>query len=242
MKLSFNSLSSTNLIDQCLDFCFQNHCVLCDESCRGDIALCADCHAELPKVPNPCRQCGISLPVDDLLCGPCLKSPPPYRKLISAFAYHDVLPHMMSQYKFQQRLLFADIFADALYNEIRNHYSKTTLPELIIPMPLHKKRLRERGFNQAHEVAKILSRRLSIPTNTRHIQRIKATQAQTLVKRKERAQNVKNAFVADINANHVAIVDDVVTTGATVAALCQALKASSVTTIDVWCVSRPLFN
>lgn len=239
MKLSFNFHSFRKLGQSIIDSCFPNHCFLCDIECPGDQALCADCFSELPRIVSACPQCSAMLPVDKLYCGQCQRSPPPYRFCLAAFSYQSVMPYLISQYKFHGQLLLSRLFAQSLADKVLQAYQEDVLPDVIIPVPLHINRLRERGFNQAHEIAKQLSKRLSIPVDSSHLKRHKATQAQTLIATKERAQNVKNAFHAELSVKHVALVDDVVTTGATIAAACHALEKSGVEIIDVWCIARP---
>lgn len=120
------------------------------------------------------------------------------------------------------------------------------MPQIIIPIPLHPRRLRQRGFNQALEIAKPIAKKFHVPLDTAHCQRVRYTEAQTQIPAEHRGSNVKNAFVVDkkffcgenSNISHVAIMDDVVTTGHTVNELSRALRKAGVKTIDVWCCAR----
>lgn len=113
-------------------------------------------------------------------------------------------------------------------------------PQLLIPVPLHRRRLRSRGFNQAIELAKPVSRRLNIPIDRTACQKLRHTQAQSELPAKVRIQNLKNAFqlTRAISASHVAIIDDIYTTGATTQTLAHTLKKHGVTTIEAWCLAR----
>ena len=129
--------------------------------------------------------------------------------------------------------MLGDLLADAVN-------AQAVKPEVIIPVPLHSSRYRERGFNQSLEIARILSRRLVIPLDYRSCSRIHATQAQTQLDAKERARNLKKAFAITkpLPYTHVAILDDVVTTGATVNELAKMLRQAGVKRIDVWACAR----
>jgi Predicted amidophosphoribosyltransferases len=114
------------------------------------------------------------------------------------------------------------------------------LPEAIVPVPLHISRLRERGFNQAHELARPLARHLGIPLRPGWLERTRRTDAQSDLDAEGRAGNVRGAFVARVPSGirHVAVVDDVMTTGATLAACTLALKRGGVERVDVWALAR----
>lgn len=114
------------------------------------------------------------------------------------------------------------------------------MPECIIPVPLHRRRLRQRGFNQALEIAKPLAKKLQLPVDFKTCIRTKHTRPQSELSAKKRQQNIKNAFTLKkpITAKHVAIVDDVMTTGNTVTELSALLRNNGVTTIEIWCCAR----
>ncbi|MEA3301985.1 MAG: phosphoribosyltransferase family protein [Pseudomonadota bacterium] len=114
------------------------------------------------------------------------------------------------------------------------------LPQLLLPVPLHARRLRERGFNQALELARILSAQLSIPVDSHTLSRTCNTRAQSSLPKKERQQNIRNAFAltAKIDTPHVAIIDDVMTTGLTVNEISRTLRASAACEIEIWVFAR----
>ena len=119
-------------------------------------------------------------------------------------------------------------------------YSKKNKPQLIIPVPLHKKRLRERGYNQALELARPIEKRLQIPVDKYSCVRVKQTAAQSLLPFDERQSNVRQAFAIrkPLAVKYVAIFDDILTTGSTVKELSQVLRKAGVTKIDVWCCAK----
>lgn len=175
------------------------------------------------------------------LCGACLTSPPAFDKTHTLFPYRDPIMQLIIKLKFGGALSHAQTLGQLMAKKIRGEwYLNQALPDIIIPVPLHAKRLRERGFNQALEIARPISAQLNIPIDTKGVKRIRHTAAQSGLTAKERKQNIKNAF--NVNGSyadlHIAIIDDVVTTGQTMRELCQTLKNNGCKRIDVWCCAR----
>jgi ComF family protein len=200
--------------------------------------LCSACYQELPWLKNACLRCARPLSLPNLICGFCLKKPPLYQQTLALWHYQPPLAQLLVALKFQGKLIYGHILGELLAEVVAQRYP-TGLPELIIPVPLHPQRLKERGYNQALELAKPL-KKLGIKIAPRVCLRIKATEPQMKLPAKLRKTNLKNAFAlaAPITAQHVAIVDDVVTTGHTVAELCKVLRKAGVQRIDVWCCAR----
>jgi ComF family protein len=174
-------------------------------------------------------------------CGQCLQHPPSFDRTVALYAYHDPINTLINQLKFHHRLSNAVIFGKLLAEKISQAYANDTFPEMIIPIPLHKKRLRQRGFNQAVEIGKITAKQLHIQLARFNSQRVRNTEPQSLLPQKKRQQNIKAAFsVTNINAKHVAVLDDVVTTTATVNEFCRTLRKAGVEKIDVWCIARTI--
>ena len=217
-----------------------SRCALCDAAMGFKQLLCAACEADLPRLHVCCEIC--AYPLRDAgqhpVCGHCQRAVPPFQYSISLFHYRRPLDHLLQQLKFHNRLAVARQCGHWLAEKVANSPHPT--PQLILPVPLHPKRLRERGFNQALELAKPVSRRLGIPLDTQSCQRLLHTEAQTALSAKERQRNVKNAFWLNqpLNASHVAIVDDVMTTGATVSELAKVLIKSGIKRVDVWTIAR----
>lgn len=147
---------------------------------------------------------------------------------------------MITGLKFQQKLIYAKLLSELFIQQIQKNYDAESLPELIIPMPLHRNRLQERGFNQAVEIARLIVKKLRIKIDLKSCRRVRATVAQTTLPAAQRKDNIKNAFyiASNLSAKHIAILDDVVTTGYTVTELAQELRKSGVERIDVWCCAR----
>ncbi len=215
-----------------------NYCLLCKEPTQSKLALCTHCIKALPwRTESYCQRCGLALPEPNI-CGRCLKDPPSFDRVIAAFDYSAPIDQFVFSLKFSHKLIYAYILGTLQLKYILD--TKHPLPEALIPVPLHPKRLRERGFNQAGEIAKIVAKKLKLPCLNHNLIRKKATKAQAQLKAKARRANVKNAFEINkpIPYSHIAIVDDVITTGATVRQICLTLKQSGVKTIDVWCAAR----
>lgn len=173
-------------------------------------------------------------------CGTCLKKPLPFHKLYVFFSYTEIIKKFVIGLKFQQRLVYAHILGALLAEKISSQYQNEKLPDIIIPIPLHKKRLNERGFNQVIELARPISKKLNIPIDYKRCKRIVNTAAQSKLPANQRSNNMKNAFVAHRNLayQHIALLDDVITTGHTITEMSRALYNVGVKRIDVWCCAR----
>ena len=215
---------------------FPHVCVLCSQKTNREMDLCQSCENDLDHIENPCEVCGRHLPQETTICGQCLKEKPYFDQTTAPLSYEMPTTKFITGLKFQHRLINAKILGTLLSKQL----SCSEKPEVIIPVPLHKKRLRKRGFNQAVEIAKVVSKKLNIPIDRFNCGRIRNTEPQTLIKAKFRRRNVRNAFRVnpDFKATHVAIVDDVLTTGNTVNELARALKKSGVKKVSVWSAAR----
>ncbi len=226
-----------------------HYCVFCH--CRSDteINLCSACRADLPWLSNTCCRCALPLTLSTettpLLCGACLRSPPYFSHTLALLAYQDRITHLINAIKFSGNLLYANLIGKLLSQHISQHYTAhQSLPECIIPVPLHKQRLRGRGFNQALEIAHPVAKKLAIPVDHDCCQRNKMTVAQAQTSAIERKQNIRGAFTVKgrLHYQHVAIIDDVITTGHTVNELSHCLLAAGVTKVSVWCIARTILE
>jgi ComF family protein len=214
------------------------YCVLCHEKAEGQ-DLCAPCAAELPDIEQACPRCAMPLRGETSReCGACQQNPPDYDRTIALFSYQDPIIKMVSQFKFHEKLLYGRLFSQLLIKKIRQQ--QLELPELLIPIPLHSSRLRERGYNQALELAKPLAKFFHLKLNYRDLVRTRVTQQQSTIKKNDRASNVKNAFAVrqKISAKHVGLIDDVMTTGHTVNECANVLKKQGVEKVTVFAVAR----
>lgn len=215
-----------------------NYCLICLDPSRSSLALCRACIQQLPWHTDPCcSRCALPLP-STTLCGECLREPPAFTQVVSPFHYQPPIDRFIHQLKFNQKLIYAHIIGNLLAEHIQQR--SDPLPQAILPVPLHTERLRQRGYNQATEICKPLTRRLKLPCDQRYLARTKNTAPQAQLKAHERRVNVKNAFTiqAAIPYSHIAVVDDVMTTGATLRQLCQLIQRNGVQRIEIWCVAR----
>lgn len=213
-------------------------CILCDQ--RSDSqTLCADCQQDLPRLQYSCQQCGIPLePLSSpALCGHCLQQAPHYNRVISSFAYAPPVSHLISRLKFRSQIQLARLFGTLLLNAVQSSGSQA---QAILPVPLHSRRLRQRGFNQALEIARPLSRGLGIPLLLHNIERERNTLPQSTQNARHRDANVRSAFLLrqPPDYRYIAILDDVMTSGHTVGEIAWLLRKSGVEKIEVWCVAR----
>ena len=216
-------------------------CILCGAPGEKDRDLCRGCHQDLPHNHHPCRHCALPLPdaaPPGSVCGECQKRPPLFDRCHAALAYEYPADHLISGLKFHGRLSYGRLMADLLGRHLQQ--GNSGLPGLIIPVPLHPSRLRERGFNQALELARPLSRLFEIPIDSTSCIRSRATEPQSGLDKKARRRNIRGAFEVreNLETRHVALVDDVVTTGSTVNELARLLRRHGVEQITVWAVAR----
>jgi ComF family protein len=222
-------------------------CILCQAPSKRQLDLCVDCEHELPTLGNNCHQCALPLETESttLTCGKCLQHPPAFDRMVALYPYQMPLARLINDLKFHQRLANAQVLGTVFAQKLRNYYfpSPCPLPDMIIPVPLHKSRLKERGFNQALELARPISKKLGIPINYQLCQRIRDTQHQTVISAEERRKNLRGAFcVVGTVPEHVAIIDDVFTTGSTVNELARCLRTAGAQQIDVWTICRTILE
>lgn len=229
-----------NFIKQLKQFIFPQYCLCCDEFIR-DGYICTNCDIDLPYLDYACRQCAYPLAGDKLVCGECLKRKPAFDRTFALFLYKSPIDSMLRQLKFHGQLHYASFFASCFEKAIPEWYHNTALPEMIIPMPLHPKRLRERGYNQAYEICRAL--KTTIPKSPKVCARKRYTQPQSELSLIKRRANVSRAFsiIQPIKVRHLAIVDDIVTTANTIEALSQILKQVGVERIDIWSCARAAY-
>jgi len=217
-------------------------CLLCGDTTAAASQLCDLCQTAMPSVPHCCAQCGKFLQSTTARqCGACLSNPPPYEKLFALYPYITPVTELVVRLKFRHQLACAEALAYQILREvIEKWYKNQMLPDVIVAVPLHIHRLKERGFNQSLEIAKPLAKKLCIPLHARGLVRVKQTLAQSGLSARARKQNLLDAFITagDYTGKRLALVDDVVTTGHTVHACCKALKAAGAQEIHVWCCAR----
>ena len=216
-------------------------CELC-AGVSGTELVCNACMRDLPWLPRACPVC--ALPTSDgSVCGHCLSDPPAFDATIAAFSYAFPIDRLIHSLKYQGRLALAEWCADAILarRELANS-GVSSRPDRLIALPLAVLRQRERGYNQALEIARVIGARTGVPLLSRGLSRVRATPPQAALPWTERAKNVRGAFACDIDLSGLAIalVDDVMTTGASLAEAAKVLKASGAVSVENWVVARTL--
>jgi ComF family protein len=209
-------------------------CLLC--SAASDQPLCAACNAALPRLPSVrCVTCALPVP-DGNICGACLAHPPRYDRTTAVFAYAFPVDALIQRFKYGGGLAIAPLLSNSLGCAVAE------TPDLIIPMPLSPHRLRERGFNQALEIARGVGRMTRIPVVANACRKIIETPPQAALPWKERTKNIRGAFVcdADLGGASVAVIDDVMTSGATLNELARNLRRAGAAHVSAWVVARTL--
>lgn len=214
-------------------------CAFCAAPC-GELLVCAACCAGLPRIDNACLRCALPAP-RGAVCGACLARPPPFAAAFAAFAYAFPLDRLLQAFKYGGRLSHADFFAAALSERVALRPRDTPWPDALVALPLAQSRQRARGFDQAAEIARRVSRNTGV-TMMPGLRRTRDTPAQAALPWKERARNVRGAFAADpsFTGRRIAIVDDVMTTGATLTSAANAVLRAGARSVEVWAVARTL--
>lgn len=212
-------------------------CVLCGKMTRDGL-WCQACDDSLPYLQQTiCPTCATPTPRGDI-CGHCLAHPPSFSATRAAFSYSFPLDQLILAMKFREQLALSQTFAEKLALRI----DQSALPDLIIPMPLHPQRLRDRGYNQSLLIAAHLAKLLNIPMLPQGCARVRATATQSSLAWKDRNKNMRDAFRCDLNliGKKVALLDDVMTTGASMNALAKAVQQAGAQHISAWVVARTL--
>lgn len=220
----------------CATALLPQNCFLCAAP-SGDSLLCAPCAASLAHLtPEHCPVCALPSPASST-CGGCLKQRPHFDATQAAFRYEFPLDRLIQSLKYVHRLAIADFLGRELAQ-----LSTPQRPDLILPVPLSRARLAQRGFNQALEIARPLARSLGVPMDITHIHRRRDTTPQASLPWKERAKNIRHAFECeiDLTGKTVLLIDDVMTTGATLNELARTLKAHGAARVENRVLARAL--
>ena len=231
-----------------LDFVFPPLCHICKSFIpdAGAVHICNSCREQMPLIVSPlCTACGIPYlgAGGDHVCGLCIKDRPNFDAARAAFVYEGPCREMVHSFKYQNKthlrrplaLLTVDHLAD---------FIASVPSDLIMPVPLHRARLRSRGFNQAVLLGEIISRKISIPMDRDNLKRIRWTEPQVNLSANERRTNVKDAFsvrdAARVQGSNILLLDDVLTTGSTVEECARVLKTAGAARVSVVTVARAL--
>ncbi len=248
LKRIFSS-KSWRIVSQRLFPCV---CKLCNQTSRE--LVCNQCQVKLYLPKNVCRRCGESMVARRILtqdsinlCGACIHQPPAYSQTIFAFTYEGKAARLVQQFKFREDLALCHFLAERVSDQVLAQSNNLERPDALIPIPLHLERLKQRGFNQSLELAKYIGKQLDIAVYKDSLIRKRATPQQSGLSRKARQRNIQGAFqlgqsgavnIAALKDKHIAIVDDVITTGATVREAAKVLNRSGPSKISVFAIAK----
>lgn len=222
----------------------QKHCcLLCDDYSFSRI--CYPCQQDFIRRPDhQCQRCALPLEHEAPVCGECLQHPPAFDRTFCPYLYQKPLSTLIIRYKEQRHFISGKTLADLFIKELREHYAyyQWDLPDMIIPVPLHWYKHLQRGFNQADYLAQNISRQLSIPLY-RGVKKTHLSKSQKQLNRSLRIRNLAESFrivhtTKKLDGKHIAIVDDVMTTGATANTLARLLKNNGAQHISIWAIAR----
>ena len=215
-------------------------CVLCDADDRA--VVCGPCRQSLACMTdaNGCRQCAVP-GASDAICGQCLRDTPHFDATLAAFEYRFPLDRLVQSFKFRADLKLVDFFVSAMAARVS---TAARLPDLLVALPLANQRLRERGFNQSALLADGLARVIGRPVAHGAMLRIRETPPQSGLDRLARIKNIRGAFDCrdNLTGQHVALIDDVMTTGATLSEAARVLKKAGAQQVVAWVLSRAVLE
>ncbi len=225
-------------------------CFLCKSLLPNtNSGLCWACLEDFPLNRHACARCGVKLPQSlttfstqqspTYICGDCISSPPAWHTLTALCQYEYPVASMIQSLKYRAKFTNAKFLSRLFTSEFESSL-KLQRPQCLLPVPLHPIRQRQRGFNQAIELARPIAKALAIPLDVMSCSRISNTHSQASLDQFARLQNLQNAFILtkNITYKHIAIFDDVVTTGSTIRSLCKLLYQAGIERVDVWCIAR----
>jgi len=214
-------------------------CALCNQYHRGNNAVCAACCEWLPRLGPACQCCATPLAATDYpICGACCIKRPAFDRVHINYRFVEPLRSLIHEFKYQDGLYLSHFLAQLMLKNMPDDWLNT---QCLIPVPMHRKRLKLRGYNQASLLAKTLAQQLAKPCQAYICRKILHTPPQASLAVAARAQNVRLAFQAQISPyQHVTLVDDLLTTGSTAQAIATALKQQGVQQVDVWCCAKAI--
>ncbi|MGR9106606.1 MAG: double zinc ribbon domain-containing protein [Gammaproteobacteria bacterium] len=216
------------------------NCLVCGHPGEESRDLCAHCAQALPYNHMACKVCGLRLPdrANSDHCGKCSLKMPEYDLTRALFAYQEPVRFLILSLKFHSNFACARLLGNLMSEYLRSF--DAPIPELIIPVPLHRDRLKQRGFNQSIEIARPIAKTLAIPMALDLCIRRRPTAPQSGLGSTARRKNLNGAFelTRPLEQKHVAIVDDVVTTGGTVNEIAKVLRKNRAEQIEVWTIAR----
>ena len=222
-------------------------CSLCDQLIDGAVPLCPACSDDLPWLGAHCQCCALPLtqPQPGALCGHCLQHPPSFSQVVAPWRYDFPIDSLIKRFKHQANWPLGRLLGELLAAHLRQAFSaQLSRPQALLAVPLSRQRERQRGFNQARLLAQVLANELGISAYHHWLLRPRDMPPQQSLSAADRRRNLRGAFAlsdaARVQGLHLALVDDVLTTGSTAQALARLLKAAGAVQVDVYCLARTL--
>src|SRR5690554_1076394 len=215
----------------------RSRCLACGEAAASGADLCAPCRDGLPWNTPACPRCALPLAAPAPCCRDCRQRPPPLHGAHAALRYAAPVDRLLPGFKFHRDLAAGRLLAEAM----AGRFAALPRPDALLPVPLHLGRLRQRGYDQALELARPLAGALDLPLLPGALRRVRATRPQSELDATARARNLRDAFAVEASQPlpaHVVLVDDVMTTGATLCAAARALRRAGARRVDAWVCAR----
>ncbi len=228
-------------MDNFISWLLPHVCIVCMQYTNTQQDICAHCVLLLPFLNHACVKCGdYNLSLTLTTCSKCIAKNLQFDKFVAPFYYEPPIKRLIQTGKFKNRPYNLNILTRFLIKKIQSSYTKKTLPTLLLPVPMHYKNLKKRGFNQSIIIANTLSQHLNIPTISNLLIKKKLTAKQSALRLQKRLKNINNAFKLTrvLPETNIAIIDDVLTTGATINAIADLCKNNGATFIHAWCLAR----
>lgn len=220
-----------------------HYCLLCSLQTQQGRPICPDCELDLPWLGAHCRICALPLPVAGQICGECLRKPPAFDRVEAAWRFRFPVDSLITQFKHQSRWPHGHLLAELLAVHLHHAFAdELPRPDYLLPVPLARKRLQQRGFNQAGMLADWLGKALELPVKHDWLQRPLETTAQQQLDAAARKRNLRQAFhlanESAVKGRQIAVIDDVLTTGATAEAIARLLRKAGAARVDIYCLAR----
>ena len=218
-------------------------CLLCQEDAEETAPICMACETELPWLGDQCQTCALPLFAPGMTCAQCMKQPPAFKQVAVPWLYDFPVDSLITRFKHSAKWPYGRLLGELLAQYLQHRFDEgMQRPDALVPVPMATRRLRQRGFNQAAMLVRWLGELLQIPCDEKLVLRVQDTSAQQDLKADARKKNLREAFAltldASIKGRHLALVDDVLTTGATAQAVARLLMEAGATQVDVYCLAR----
>ncbi len=254
-KINTTSPYKSSTLSERFSFFRHSPCQLCDEATNKHPFFCADCYFDLPVIHTKCTICCLPIHLEKqqtkeikLICGECITTPPSFTRTLCPFKYEFPIKQIIRQIKYSKQQYWIKALSWAFIQEGSGEFQKNTfvMPDILIPIPMHKSKRKVRTYNQAELIAAALSKNTGIPFSTKILLKSKATDTQAQLNKQERMKNLKDSFCISekalrqghLSGKHIALIDDVMTTKATCELASKLLLDNNAKQVDIWCLAR----